>query len=385
LFIRSNPREKEESGLADFNLTQTFMQILGTNSTTSEVLASLTLFVFVALVGWAIYYIFNHYFSAWAKKTENTLDDDIIDVVKSFIVIAITIIGIEFALSPLSFFQPYRDVLDTAILVIEILLAAFALTRVTNIIADWFADRAENNGKNRNHLIFVLKKVLQAIIFMAAIIIILWVKQVDLTGAIVGLGVGGIAVAFALQSTLSDFFSAFSIYFDRPFEIGDFITIGNYSGTVNNIGIKSTRLKLLSGEELVISNKELTNSSVRNFRKLERRRVSFTIGVTYDTKTEKLKLIPFLIKDIFDGLDRAELSRVHFTEYGDFSLKFAIVYFVNSSDYGEYLNIQQYINLGIKEAFEREGIEFAYPTSTVYIRKDAVKTVTKDENFPLAE
>lgn len=371
--------------MADFNLTQTFMQILGTNSVTSEVLASLVLFVLVALVGWAIYFLFNHYFTYWAQKTETTLDDDVIDVVKSAIVIAITIIGIEFALLPLSFLQPYRDVLDTVILVVEVLLSAFALTRVSNIIADWYADRAENNGKNRNHLVFVLKKVLQAIIFTGAIISILWVKQVDLTGALVGLGVGGIAVAFALQSTLSDFFSAFSIYFDRPFEIGDFISIGEYSGTVNNIGIKSTRLKLLSGEELVVSNKELTSASVRNFRKLERRRISFTIGVTYDTKTEKLKLIPFLIKDVFEGIDRAELNRVHFTEYGDFSLKFAIVYFVNSSDYGEYLDIQQYINLGIKEAFEREDIEFAIPTSIVYVRKDSVKTVTKEETFPFAE
>ncbi|NLF87586.1 mechanosensitive ion channel family protein [Candidatus Bathyarchaeota archaeon] len=371
--------------MADFNLTQTFMQILGTNSVTSEVLASLVLFVFVALVGWAIYFIFNRYVTYWAQKTKNTLDDDIIDVVKSFIVIAITIIGIEFALSPLSFLQPYRNVLDTTTLVVEVLLTAFALTRVSNVIADWYADRAENNGKNRNHLVFVLKKVLQAIIFTGAIISILWVKQFDLTGAMVGLGVGGIAVAFALQSTLSDFFSAFSIYFDRPFEIGDFITIGQYSGTVNNIGIKSTRLKLLSGEELVVSNKELTNASVRNFRKLEQRRVLFTLRVTYDTKTDQLKQVPFLIKDVFDGLERAKLDRVHFTEYGDFALKFEIVYFVNSSDYREYLDIQQYVNLGIKEVFEREGIKFAYPTSTVYL-KEAIQTVPKKEpTFPIAE
>jgi heme/copper-type cytochrome/quinol oxidase subunit 2 len=127
------------------------MQTLGTNSATSEVLASLVLFVFVAFAGWAIYFIFNHYFSAWAKKTETTLDDDIIDVVKTFIVIVIAIIGIEFALSPLSFLQPYRDVLDTATLVIEVLLYAFALTRVSNIIADWFAELARQE-KNRNHI-----------------------------------------------------------------------------------------------------------------------------------------------------------------------------------------------------------------------------------------
>jgi small-conductance mechanosensitive channel len=361
------------------------MQVLGTNAVTSEVLASLMLFVFVAFAGCAIYYVFNHYFSAWTKKTETTLDDDIIDVVKTFIVIVIAILGIEFALSPLSFLQPYAKVIDTTTLAIELLLTAFAITRVTNIVADWYAEHVEGKGRNKNHLIFILKKVLQAIIFASAIIIILWVNNFDLTGAMVGLGVGGIAIAFALQSTLSDFFSAFSIYFDRPFEIGDFIIIGDYAGTVNNIGIKSTRLKLLSGEELVVSNKELTNASVRNFRKLEQRRVLFTLGVTYDTKTDQLKQIPFLIKDVFEGIERAKLDRVHFTAYGDFALKFEIVYYVNSSDYKEYLNIQQYINLGIKEAFEREGIEFAYPTSTVYVRKEAVQQVVKETTFPMAE
>jgi small-conductance mechanosensitive channel len=362
------------------------MQVLGTNAVTSEVLASLTLFVFVAFVGWAIYYVFNHYFSPWSKKTETTLDDDILDVVKTFIVIVIAILGIEFALSPLSFLQPYMDTLNQVFFATEILLVAFAITRVTNIVADWYAEHVEGKGRNKNHLIFILKKVLQAITFAAAILIILWVNNFNLTGAMVGLGVGGIAIAFALQSTLSDFFSAFSIYFDRPFEIGDFIIIGDYAGTVNNIGIKSTRLKLLSGEELVVSNKELTNASVRNFRKLEQRRVLFTLRVTYDTKTDKLKQVPFLIKDVFEGLERAKLDRVHFTAYGDFALKFEIVYFVKSSDYKEYLDIQQYVNLGIKEAFEREGIEFAYPTNTVYLRKEAIQTVAKKETtFPIAE
>ena len=144
----------------------------------------------------------------------------------------------------------------------------------------------------------MLKKIIQIAVYASAVLVILYVFKVDLTGAIVGLGIGGIAIAFALQSTLSDFFSAFSIYTDRPFEIGDFITVGEYSGTVSNISIRSTRLKLLSGEELVMPNKELTSASVRNFRKLEKRRITFTIGVTYDTSTEKLRKIPNIINDI---------------------------------------------------------------------------------------
>ena len=295
--------------MAGFNLTATLQQALGTNSVTAEIIVSIILFIGVAIVGWAIYFVFNRYFSKWAKKTETSLDDDIINAVKSFIVIAIIIIGIEFALSPLSFLQPYAMDMNGIILVIEILLTAFALTRVSNVIADWYLDHTAGKGQNKNHVVFIFKKVLQFIIFVAALLVILWVEKVDLTGAVVGLGVGGIAIAFALQNTLSDFFSAFSIYFDRPFEIGDFVTIGDYSGTVTNIGMKSTRIKLLQGEELILSNKEITSEKVRNFRKLEKRRVTFTLGVTYETKTEKLKQIPFLIKDIFKGLDRAQLVK----------------------------------------------------------------------------
>ncbi|MGE5532966.1 MAG: mechanosensitive ion channel family protein [Ignavibacteria bacterium] len=351
------------------NLTETLQNLLGTNAGIAEILASIVLFFIVAVVGGAIYFVFNKHFSKWAEKTETTLDDDIIDAVKSFIVIFVIILGIEFALQPLSFLQPYKGTLNGVFLVIEIFLGAFAATRVSNIFADWYADKASGPGKNRHHLVFIAKKIIQVIVYVSALIIILYVFQVNLTGAIVGLGVGGIAIAFALQNTLSDFFSAFSIFLDRPFEIGDFINVGEYNGTVKTIGLKSTRLKLLSGEELILSNKELANASVRNFRKLEKRRLAFTIGVTYDTSTEKLKRIPPLITDIIKNTDSAEFERVHFTEFGDCSLKFLISYYVTSADYTKYLDTQQNINFAIKEAFEREGIEMAFPTSTVYVKK----------------
>ena len=346
-------------------LPEIFQQIFNTSLSNGEIIASIVIFILVAFIGWAAYLIFNKYFSAWAKKTTTTLDDDIIAAVKAIIIIMIVIFGIEYALQPLSFLEPYNETLSGAFLVIEILLGAYAVTRVSNIIADWYASRtALIAGKNSHHLLFILKKVIQIIVF-----IILYVFQVDLTGAVVGLGVGGIAIAFALQSTLSDFFSAFSIYFDRPFEIGDFIVVGDYSGTVKNIGIRSTRLQLLQGEELVISNKELTSGSVRNFRKLEKRRVTFTIGVTYETSAEKLKKIPAIIMEIIKNVELTTFDRVNFTEFGDFSLKFLVIYYVNSSDWGKYLETQETINFAIKVAFEREGIEMAYPTNTIFLKK----------------
>lgn len=352
------------------SLTELIQQILNVSANTAEILVSIIILVIVVAVGWGAYLVFNRIFCKWAKKTETTLDDDVLAAVKVIIIILIVIFGIEFALQPLSFLQPYDVTLTEVFSVLEIFLGAFAVTRVSNILADWYANRtALIAGKNSHHLLFILKKIIQLVVYVFAFLIILYVFKVDLTGAVVGLGVGGIAIAFALQNTLSDFFSAFSIYFDRPFEIGDFIVVGDYSGTVKSIGVKSTRLQLLQGEELVISNKELTTASVRNFRKLEKRRVTFTIGVTYDTPVEKLRKILPIIKDIFEEVDGADLDRVNFTEFGDFSLKFLVIYYVNSSDWGKYLDTQQLINFSIKESFEQEGIEMAFPTSTVYLKK----------------
>ncbi|MCJ7713168.1 mechanosensitive ion channel family protein, partial [Candidatus Bathyarchaeota archaeon] len=161
----------------------------------------------------------------------------------------------------------------------------------------------------------------------------------------------------------------FSIYFDRPFEIGDFIVVGDYSGTVTNIGVKSTRIKLLQGEELIVSNQELTSTYVRNFKKLDRRRVTFTLGVTYNTPFIKAKKIPGIIKDIFEKVELADIDKVHFTEFGDYSLKFVVIYYVKVADYGKYLETQEVINFAIMGAFEKEGIEMAFPTQTIYLEK----------------
>lgn len=352
-------------------LTETIQNLLNISSTNAEIIVSILILAIVGVVGWVSYVIFSKYFSSWTKKTATKLDDNILSAIKIIIIIMIVILGIEYALSPLSFLQPYNHILTGAFIVIQILLGAFAITRVSNIVADWTVTRTAPKGKNNHHLLFILKKVIQIIVYVCAFIVILYALNIKdfLTGTLLGLGVGGIAIAFALQSTLSDFFSAFSIYFDHPFEIEDFIVVGEYSGTVKNIGVRSTRIQLLQGEELIISNKELANGTIRNFRKLEKRRVLFTIGVTYDTPLQKLKKIPEIINKIVKDVSTTDLDRVHFTQFSDFSLKFEIVYYVNSSNYNDFLDAQQKINYAIVEAFEREGIQMAFPTNTIYIKK----------------
>jgi small-conductance mechanosensitive channel len=166
---------------------------------------------------------------------------------------------------------------------------------------------------------------------------------------------------------LGDLFAYFTILFDRPFEIGDFVVVGEFQGTVERLGIKTTRLASLGGEQIVVSNKDLTDSRVRNYKRMARRRVVFRLGVTYQTPAERLREIPEIVAGIFREVGGTALDRVHFFSYGDFSLVYEIVYFVDGNDIGKYMDAQQTVNLRIHEEFGKRGIEFAYPTQTLYL------------------
>lgn len=192
---------------------------------------------------------------------------------------------------------------------------------------------------------------------------------VNITSLIASLGIGGIAIALALQNILGDIFSSFSIYFDKPFTVGDFIVVGEHTGTVTKIGMKSTRIEALQGEEIVISNKELTSARIQNFKKMNKRRIPFTIGVTYDTNLDQCKAIPEIIKKIYQEINNADLDRVNFKEFGAYSLNFEIIYFHLSGDFAEYMRIREQINLRIKEEFAKANIDMAFPTQTVIVEK----------------
>jgi small-conductance mechanosensitive channel len=334
-----------------------------------ELIISTLIFVGFIILGWVISHVFKHYFLKWAKKTKTKLDDEILKNVKKPIYILVIFFGLYYFLWNLTILEQYIDTLSTIFLLFEIFLIAFIITRVTNVFFAWYAERQERKKKMSQHILFVFRGIFNGIIFLIAFFVFLAIRGIDLTGLAIGGAATAIVIGFALQHVLSDFFSAFSIYFDRPFEIGDFIIVGDYAGTVEKIGMKSTRVKLLQGEELVLSNRELTTASIRNFKKLKKRRIAFRIGLTYDTPSKKLKKIPEMIRKIIDSTELAEPDRIHFREYGDFSLNFEIVYYMKIGDYVKYMDTQQEINFKIKEAFEKEGIEMAFPTQTIFLNK----------------
>jgi small-conductance mechanosensitive channel len=216
---------------------------------------------------------------------------------------------------------------------------------------------------------FILKLVVWSVILL----LVLDNLGVNITTLVAGLGVGGIAIALAVQNVLGDLFASLSIVLDKPFVIGDFIIVDNFLGSIEHIGLKTTRVRSLSGEQLIFANSDLLQSRIRNFKRMYERRVVFSLTVIYQTPYEKLIKIPQIVREIIESKESVRFDRAHFKEYGNSSLNFEIVYWVLSPDYNKYMDIQQAINLDIFRTFEAEGIEFAYPTQTLYIEKNGDK------------
>jgi len=307
-------------------------------------------------------------FEKLAKRTKSDFDDKIVEVVEdiSSLFYWYAAFYITTKTSPI-IEMPYTKFLDGAFLII----VTYEIIKIIQTLVDygltkWNASRRKALDTTSLHVIYMIIRIL---LWVIGALMVLSNLGFDISALMVGGGIGGIAVALAAQNILGDLFSSFSIYIDRPFQIGDFIVIGNDKGTVKKIGLKTTRLQTLQGEELVISNKELTAARVQNFKKMKKRRASFDIGVTYETPLKKLKKIPEIIEKIINKQDLTECDRVHFKTFGDFSLIYSIVLHIDSSDYAEYANYQQTINFEILEAFEKEGIDMAYPTQTVFINK----------------
>lgn len=189
----------------------------------------------------------------------------------------------------------------------------------------------------------------------------------DITALVTGLGIGGVAIALAVQNILGDLFASLSIVLDKPFVVGDFVVVENLRGNVERIGIKTTRIRSLDGELIVFSNADLLKSRIRNFKRMQERRIQFGFGVIYQTPADKLERIPYMVREIIEAKAGARFDRAHFKEYGESSLNFEVVYYVLSPEFGVYMDIQQAINLELFRRFADDGTEFAYPTRTLYV------------------
>ncbi|MHA2503399.1 MAG: mechanosensitive ion channel family protein [Candidatus Kariarchaeaceae archaeon] len=257
------------------------------------------------------------------------------------------------------------SLLDQVIRVIVYLLLSYALLKLLFVIVDAFLLNSKVGKSLSSNLIEFLRLFFKTII---VVIVLLWFLSnlgIDTTAFLASFGVFGLAIAFALQNVISDIFAALIIYIDRPFEIGDYIQIGSDIGEVEKVGIRSTKIRVLAGNLLIVSNRELISTRIFNHKKMEKRRVPMTIGVHCSTPIEKLREIPKWLESIVTGIEGVTFDRAFFTAINDYSYDFEMVYFVMSRSYSEYLKIRQEINFKIVEVLEANEIIIPYPTSTV--------------------
>ena len=236
-------------------------------------------------------------------------------------------------------------------------------------------NQIESDGEDKTTM-NALKTILRIVLWSIVLILVIDnIPGVEITALITSLGIGGIAIGLALQNILGDLFASLSITLDKPFVINDFIQVDNFVGTVEKIGLKSTRIRSLSGEQLVFSNSDLLGSRIQNFKRLERRRKVLKLGVLYQTTPEQLRKIPEILTNIFSTIDQVTLDRIHLSDFGDFSINFELVYWVESSDYTLHMDLKQDILLAIFDQFIENEIEFAYPTQSIFIENNG-NTIT---------
>jgi small-conductance mechanosensitive channel len=336
------------------------------NSVQSYIFAVI-FFVFAVVVFRIVKYHIVKKLRGIVQKTKVEFDDLLIGIVDKvgwpFYVFFSLFLAFNFLNVPpiLSVFFAYAVPIVVVFLVVRSLhqFVDYALHKVAK----------EKDFENESSLVNVIGRLLKGGLWALAFVYILSLWGQDVTSIIASFGVIGIVLAFGLQHVLSDVFASFSIFFDKPFTVGDFIIVGDNLGVVKNVGIQSTRIQSLWGHEVIIPNQELTSSQINNYRKMKRRRIQFDFGVVYYTTAEQLENVLEITKEIINNIELATLDRVHFKEYGDFSLNFEVVYYIDTPDYNKYMDVQQEINLNLKKRFEKEHIQFAYPTQTVILNK----------------
>ena len=303
-----------------------------------------------------------------AAQTSNTADDAIVDLLRRtryFFILTAAIAAASLFLDLPPRALSVGRMLGTIALILQLAIWG------NGLITFWFRNYAERKADTdvaSRTTIAAFSFVARAILWSMLLLVGLNRLGVDITALITGLGVGGIAIALAVQNVLGDLFAALAIVLDKPFVVGDAISVDTMTGTVENVGLKTTRIRSVNGEQLIFSNTDLLKSRIRNFKRMQERRVVLTIGVSYDTPPDTVARIPDMLREAVESQEQVRFDRSHFMSYGESALNFETAYFVLTSDYLTYANKNQAVNLAVLRRFATEKIDFAFPTRTIVIR-----------------
>lgn len=293
-------------------------------------------------------------------RIDRTLAADTLNAFLSFL----PLLPVYWALKSLTFSASLTKLIDF----IFLLVFTFAIVRLMANLAGFLVDAMlRGQGGRESAGGEAVMPIVRTLVWALGITFLLDNLGFQISTIVAGLGIMGVAVGLAGQAILSDFFSYLVIIMDKPFSIGDYLSFGGTSGTVEHIGLKTTRLRAVTGELIVVPNGDITKQTINNYYPVRSLQRSFSFGVAYETPLDKLRAIPQMVKDAAKMLPGVYIQRVHFTTFGDSSLVYEVLFSVHGRDFGPLRDAQQELNLGIMERFEQEGIIFAYPTQTLYM------------------
>jgi len=324
-----------------------------------------TLAIFVALR--LLIRIADKRMAGFAERTETAVDDVVAAVLGSTKPALLLLFAAFFASLTVDLSPRVRSAVALGAVLALLVQAGIWASAVLKRLLDEYAQRQLTEDAAAVTTMTAVGFIGRLVLWSVVLLLALDNVGVNITALITGLGIGGIAVALALQNILGDLFASLTIVFDKPFVLKDFLIVNEFLGSVEHIGLKTTRLRSLSGEQLVFSNSDLLGSRIRNYGRMFERRVVFGLGVVYQTPRDKLKKIPDIIRSAIESQEKTRFDRSHFKDFGDFSLNFEAVYYVLDPAYNVYMDIQQAINLYVHEQFEADGIEFAFPSQTLYV------------------
>jgi len=310
-------------------------------------------------------------FQKLALRSKTDIDDLIVELLSRtrglFVLLVSLWIGAKFVDLPTTVAEFLGNVLSVGVL---LQLGIWANGFVSQGLAKYRKHQLEEDPTSATAL-GALNFVAKSAVWIIVALLIVDNLGFDVTALVTGLGIGGIAVALAVQNVLGDLFASLAIVLDKPFVVGDFIVVDSLSGSVENVGIKTTRVRSISGEQIIFGNAKLLGSSIRNYGRLEERRIVFTVGVEYGTPPEKLRAIPGMIEAAVEAQENTRFDRSHLKAFGDSAIEFETVYYVPVPEYSVYMDVQQGINLALYEAFADDSIDFAFPSRTLYLRSQS--------------
>lgn len=302
-----------------------------------------------------------------AGRSQTDIDDLIVDLLAStkfFLILALALYAGSMMLDLPGDSRGF--VTNAAVLVLLLQATLWGNYLIKYLVSQFVESRLEEDASTAtmvNAFGFVARLIFFSVVFLVA----LGTVGFDISAMVTGLGIGGVAIALAVKDILSDLFASLTIALDRPFSLGDFITTGDYAGTVEDIGLKTTRVRSNTGEQLIFSNTDLLNSRLRNYKRMDERRALMNLGVTYDTPPDKLAAIPTILQEIIDAHELTRFDRAHFAEFGPSSLDIQVVYWVTRPDYKTFMDTKEAINMEVYKRFADEEIDFAFPSQTLYV------------------